>query len=336
MKPVLGIMLGDATGIGPEIVAKLVAEKTFNKYCRYVLIGDARVLALGQQIAGVQFPVAVVQHVGEIDWSGPVPILDQKNVDPTGLKMGRLNVNSGRATGDTIIASLRLLQERSIDGFVFAPINKQALKLGGYNYEDEHKIFAEFFHWEKPWGIMNVLGDLWTFRVTGHIPLSEVAASITLEGTLRAIRLAATTLQRAGYANPRIALAALNPHAGEGGLCGKEEVLIIGPAIKKARAEGIEALGPFSADTIFIKAFKGEYNAVVTMYHDQGQIATKLMGFEAGVTVSAGMPYPITTPEHGTAFDIAGKGIAKTGATENAVIIAAKMAGWREEKETSA
>jgi len=212
---------------------------------------------------------------------------------------------------------------------VFAPLNKQAFILGGYDYEDEHALFREFFKWEKPAGIMNVLDKLWTFRVTCHIPISEVACSLNKENILSAIQLADATLRLAGYELPRIGVAALNPHAGEGGLCGSEEVTIIQPAIAAARAEGIEALGPFSADTIFIAAFKGDYDAVLTMYHDQGQIATKLIGFDIGVTVAAGLPYPITTPEHGTAFDIAGKGIAKTDATEQAIIIAAKMAGWR-------
>jgi 4-hydroxythreonine-4-phosphate dehydrogenase len=176
---------------------------------------------------------------------------------------------------------------------------------------------------------MNVLDNLWTFRVTCHIPISEIASHITKERVLNAIKLADSTMRRAGYERPKIGVAALNPHAGEGGLCGREEVDVILPAIETARAEDIEALGPFSADTIFIAAFKGAFDAVLTMYHDQGQIATKLVGFHIGVTVAAGLPYPITTPEHGTAFDIAGKGLAKTDATEKAIHIAAKMAGWR-------
>jgi 4-hydroxythreonine-4-phosphate dehydrogenase len=295
-----------------------------------VLIGDARVLKAGQRIAGVQFPVAVVQDAAKVDWNGPITIIDQNNLDPAKVQMGKINADSGRVTGDTIVASLRLLQQGAIQGFVFAPLNKQAMKLGGYHYEDEHAIFAEFFHWDKPSGIMNVLDNLWTFRVTGHIPISEVAAHITKESTLRAIRLADATLRQAGYAKPRIALAALNPHAGEGGLCGKEEVNFIAPAVETARADGIEAVGPFSADTIFIRAFAGDFDAIVTMYHDQGQIATKLKGFDSGVTVAAGMPYPITTPEHGSAFDIAGKGVARAQATEKAIEIAARMSGWRE------
>ncbi len=327
LKPILGITLGEAAGIGPEIVAKLCAQNRLTPYCRPLLIGDARVLELGKKIAGVNFPVAIVENVSAIEWNGPISILDLKNFDPTDLEMGKLNVESGRATGDTLVATLQLLKQGDIAGMVFAPLNKQAFILGGYDYEDEHALFRDFFKWDKLAGIMNVLDTLWTFRVTCHIPISDVAASLNKNNILSAIQLADKTLRLAGYERPRIGVAALNPHAGEGGLCGREEVDIIMPAIEAAQDAGIEALGPFAADTIFIAAFKGAYDAVVTMYHDQGQIATKLHGFEKGVTVAAGLPYPITTPEHGTAFDIAGKGMAKTEATELAVILAAKMAG---------
>lgn len=330
MKPILGITLGEAAGIGPELVAKLCAQNRLNRYCRPVIIGDARVFELGKKNAGVEFPVAVVDKVSSIDWNGPVPLLDLKNFDPANLEMGKINVESGKATGDTLVAAMDLLMSGDIAGMVFAPLNKQAFILGGYDYEDEHALFREYLKWDKPAGIMNVLDQLWTFRVTCHIPISEVASSINKENVMSSIRLADNTLKLAGYERPRIAVAALNPHAGEGGLCGREEIEIIGPVIEEARALGIEALGPYSADTIFIAAFKGAYDAVITMYHDQGQIATKLHGFEKGVTVGAGLPYPITTPEHGTAFDIAGKGVAKVEATELAVILAAKMAGWRE------
>ena len=330
MKPILGITLGEAAGIGPEIIAKLIAQDKLKKYCRPVIIGDVRVLELGKRIAGVEFPVSIAADVKEIDWDGPVPILNLNNCDPAQLEMGKVDAYSGKATGDTIVATLRLLQENAIDGFVFAPLNKEAFKRGGYHYEDEHAMFAHYLNWDKPYGIMNVMDKLWTFRVTGHIPMSEVTKNITKEKILGALRLADNTLRRAGYERPVISVAALNPHAGEGGLCGLEEKNIIRPAIEEARAEGIEGVGPFPADTIFIKAYKGEFDAVVTMYHDQGQIATKLMAFDVGVTVSAGMPYPITTPEHGSALDIAGKGIAKTDATEQAIKIAAQMAGWRD------
>ena len=329
MKPILGIMLGEASGIGPEIIAKLCAQDKLRQYCRPVLIGDVRVLKAGQKVAGVDFPFTAVTDTAEIDWNGPVSIIDQKNLDPAVVPVGKVDAASGKVTGDTLIVAMELLKQNKIQGFVFAPLNKEAFKRGGHKFDDEHKLFASYLNWDKPAGEINVLDNLWTTRVTSHVPISEVASHLNQKNILRAVTLAHETLTRAGYDKPRIAVAALNPHAGEGGLCGREEIDIIGPAVEAAKAEGKNVFGPFPADTIFINAFKGDYDAVVTMFHDQGQIAMKLMGFQFGVTVAGGMPYPITTPAHGTAFDIAGKGVAKTDATERAVLIAAKMAGYR-------
>ena len=328
-KPVLGISLGEAAGIGPEIIAKLCAQGRLTPYCRPVLIGDSRVLEMGRKIAAVEFPYVSVERILDVDWDGPIAILDRRNHDPANLVMGQIDEYSGKVTGDNLIFALGLLQNKEIDGFVFAPLNKQAMKRGGHSFEDEHRLFASYLKWDRPFGEMNVLDNLWTSRVTSHIPHKEVSEKLTQENVLRAIRLANETLRSAGMEKPRIAVAAINPHAGEGGLCGREEVDVIAPAIQQACEAGVAAVGPLPADTIFLNAFKGDYDAVVTMYHDQGQIALKLMGFQFGVTVSAGMPYPITTPAHGTAFDIAGKGVAKIDATEQAVILAAKMAGWR-------
>ncbi len=326
MKPVLGILLGEATGIGPELVAKLCAAKKLEEHCRPVIIGDARVLAVGKKIARVDFPVEVVGVVAEADFSGPVCMLDLKNLDPAGLTLGQIDERSGEATGDTLVTALGLTKSGAIGGFVYAPLNKAALKAGGYKFEDELRLFAHYLGWTEPCGEMNVLDSLWTSRVTSHIPLDRVGESLSIDGILTAIRLAHVTLRRAGIGAPCIAVAALNPHAGENGLCGRQEIDIIAPAIESARREGIAVMGPFPADTVFINAVRGSYDAVVTMYHDQGQIALKMLGFERGVTVAAGLPYAITTPAHGTAFDIAGRGTADPGATERAVVIAARMA----------
>lgn len=332
MKPVLGITLGDATGVGPEIIAKLCASGTLAKYCRPLIIGDRRVLELGKRIAKVDFPVASVKTAKEADWNGPVLLLDRGDLDPAAIRVGEVNPESGKVTGDTLIFCLKLLEGGLIEGLVFAPLNKEAMKKGGHQFEDEHRLFAHYFNHRGPSGEINVFNNLWTTRVTSHIPLGEVSANLSEEKVLRAITLAYTTLKQAGYAKPRIAVAAVNPHGGEGGTCGREEIDVLAPAIKTAKEKGMEALGPFPSDTVFINAFRGDYDAVVTMFHDQGQIAMKLMGFQFGVTVAGGLPYPIATPAHGTAFDIAGRGVAKTEATEQAVIIAARMAGWRSEE----
>lgn len=330
MKPILGILLGDATGIGPELIAKMCAEDKFSPYCRPVIIGDARVLEMGKKIAKVDFAVQVIDDISQIKWDGPVPVLDQKNLDPATITLGKVDTNSGRVTGDDCVTAIKLCQIGKIQGIVYAPFNKAALRLGGYDFECEHHLFAHYFGIQGTFGEMNVLNNLWTSRVTSHIPLKDVAVNLSSEKVFEAIKLAHKTLTKAGLKLPRIAVAAINPHAGESGLCGREEIDIIAPGVEMAKKENINAMGPFPADTLFINAFKGDYNAVVTMYHDQGQIAIKLMGFQFGVTVAAGQPYPVTTPAHGTAFDIVGKGMAKVSATEQALILAAKMAGRTE------
>ncbi|MEJ5184923.1 MAG: 4-hydroxythreonine-4-phosphate dehydrogenase PdxA, partial [Rectinemataceae bacterium] len=219
-----------------------------------------------------------------------------------------------------------LFQRKEIHGFCFAPLNKAAMKMAGCPYESEHHYLAHLFGHTGPFGEINVVGNLWTTRTTSHIPIKEVSQNLTPESIGRAIRLADTSLKRAGIVRPRIALAALNPHAGENGLCGREEIDIIAPTIKAARADGIDAYGPYSSDVLFIKAFAGDFDAVVTMYHDQGQIALKLKGFDEGITIAGGLPAPIVTCGHGTAYDIAGKGIARTGALENAIRMTCRMA----------
>jgi 4-hydroxythreonine-4-phosphate dehydrogenase len=322
MKPTLGILLGDANGIGPEIVAKLCARGRITAYCNPILIGDHRVLMMGQRIAGVDFPVSVIDHITETVPQGSLPLLDQKNLDPGQISIGTPDPVSGRATGDMLLTAFALCQEGSLVGFTIAPFNKASLQYGGHGSVAKGTT-------DEPYQEINIVSNLWTSRVTSHIPLKEVAAHLTVDKILDSITLLHRTMTLAGYSRPRIGVAALNPHAGEDGLCGREEIEIIAPAVLKAQEAEIDARGPLPADTIFLHAFNGEYDGVTTMYHDQGQIALKLMDFDSGVSVAAGLPFPITTPAHGTAFDIAGKGIAQTDAMERAIEIAARMAGWQ-------
>lgn len=332
MKPILGIMLGDATGVGPEIIAKMIAADMFSPCCIPLFIGDARILAMGATIAGVSVNVKTVRDEKDIKWDGENALmLDLANQDPADVKLGEVSIDSGRISGEVLIKCLELLKAGTINGLVFAPLNKQAMKKGGFNYPDEHRMFAQVLNWTKPHGEINVMKEIWTTRVTSHIPISEVAANITKERIMDAIRLADGSMRKYGFANPRLAVAALNPHCGEGGTCGREEIDVIAPAVEQAVAEGINAKGPISADTVATRAImKKEFDGIVTMYHDQGQVAIKLIGPQYCVTISGGLPYPITTPAHGTAYDIAGKGLAYTTTTEQALLIAARMAGWRE------
>lgn len=325
-KPVLGIILGDAAGIGPELIAKISADGFLQNECRPLLIGDRRVLEHGRQIAGVDFPVGFVQNAKDADFNHGIPMLDTQDLDPAEAPIGQVSVKSGKTTGDALIRAIELYKQGLVDGIVFGPLNKTALKKGGYDFESEHSMFKHYLGVDTPSGEINVLGDLMTSRVTSHIPLAEVSKNLSVSAVQDAIRLIADTARMSGVPRPRVAVAALNPHAGENGTCGREELDVIGPAIQAARAEGIDASGPHPADTIFVTAFNGGFDAVVTMFHDQGQIALKVKGFDYGVTVAGGIPIPITTPAHGTAYDIAGKNRAKTEATKNAVRIAARMA----------
>ena len=205
---------------------------------------------------------------------------------------------------------------------------------GGWKFPDEHKMFASLLGHKSYFSEMNVLDGQWMSRVTGHQSLREALDGITPDSITDAIELVDRMMRRAGIAKPRIAVAALNPHAGEGGLFGRDEIEMIRPTVEAAAKRGIACSGPFPADTIYIRAFAGEFDSVVAMYHDQGQIATKLRGFNRGVTVTAGLDTVFTTPSHGTAFDIAGKGVAKTGAIESAVRLAAQLATMKTNMKT--
>lgn len=323
MRPILGILLGEATGIGPEVVAKVCAKNRISNYCRPILIGDLRVLKAGMNISDVTFPFNVVDDITHVDWMGSIPILDQKNIDPTKIKLGHIDAGSGKATGELFETGLNLFKNGHIQGFTFAPYNKAALEYGGF---DIFKLFARNLKVKWPFGELNVVNNVWVSRVTSHVPLKDVPKRLNIKNIAGAIKLVNDTMIMTGIDRPRIAVAALNPHAGEDGLFGSEEIEIIAPAINKANEDGINAKGPFPADTLFLNAFKGLYDGVTTMYHDQGQIALKLMNFESAVTVIAGLSCPITTPAHGTAFDIVGRGIANPNAMEQAIKIAAEMA----------
>jgi 4-hydroxythreonine-4-phosphate dehydrogenase len=329
-KPTIGLMLGDVTGIGPEISARLLASGVTNELANVVVIGDKRVLDLGIKNAGVKLGYHTVPSVDAIRWpSEQLPVLDLGNVDPAKYPQGVSSAESGKLTGDTLKHMIDLALAGKLDGICFAPLNKGAMHQGGWKFNDEHQMFAKLTDHSGFFGEMNVIKEFSTFRVTSHVALREAVNLVTPERIESAIRLADDTLRAAGYAKPRLGVAALNPHNGENGLFGDEEIRIIRPTVDKMRATGVNCIGPISSDAIFIQARRGDFDGVVMMYHDQGQIATKLLGFSKGVTVTAGLKTVFTTPAHGTAYDIAGKGKADVGAIEHAFILAAKMAASR-------
>jgi len=303
--PVISLTLGDPGGIGPELIARLLGQTDAAQHANIVLVGDPWLWADGQQIAGFQVPM---------DTIAPAQVQRAKALAPGGASVLRV-------LNTCMDAALR----GEVDAICFAPLNKFAMKQGGLQHEDELHHFAQYLGVQGYFCEFNTLGELWTSRVSSHIPLKDAAGYLSRDRIKDATRLIYRSLQAAGIASPKVAVAAFNPHGGDGGTCGREEIDIIAPAVQELAAEGIAVGGPFPADTIFLKARDGEYQAIVTMYHDQGQIAIKLMGFSKGVTVQGGLPVPITTPAHGTAYDIAGKGVADVNATYNALRIAARM-----------
>src|SRR3954467_5641040 len=336
-RPLLGLMLGDVTGIGPEISAKLLASGRLKDVARIVVIGDARVFELGCRDARVQPAWPGHAGVAAVDWSrDEIPLVDLGNIDPAKLPRRENSPESGRLSGETLLHMTELARRGEIEGISFAPLSKAALHQGGWKYPDEHQMFAAWNRHEGFFGEMNVIEQFATFRVTSHVALRQGLEMITPERIAAAVRLADASLRQAGNPRPRIGVAALNPHCGEGGLFGDEEIRVIAPAVRRLAEEGLTVSGPISSDAIFLKALKGEYDGVVMMYHDQGQIATKLLGFNKGVTVTAGLRTVYTTPAHGTAFDITGQGKADTGALEQALRIAARMALARRKEKVAA
>jgi 4-hydroxythreonine-4-phosphate dehydrogenase len=328
--PTIGVMLGDVTGIGPEIAARVLASPAARENANLVVIGDARVLELGIRDADVALPYTRYGSIDEVRFArNDLALVDLGNVDPARFTRGQGSSESGRLTGDTLKAMIDFALAGKLDGICFAPLNKGAMHQGGWKFHDEHQMFAKLTAHSGFFGEMNVIKEFSTFRVTSHVALKEAVTMISPERITAAIELAQKSLLAAGHTKPRIGVAALNPHCGENGLFGDEEIRVIRPTVEALRAQGIDCTGPISSDAIFLKALRGEYDGVVMMYHDQGQIATKLLGFNKGVTVTAGLTTVFTTPAHGTAYDIVGQGKADPGAMEHALELATRIAASR-------
>lgn len=317
MKPRMTLLLGDRNGIGPELIAKLLADPKTAASASVEVLGDPAVLEQGIAAAGVapdraSFAVTPFTPVDGIETT------PGKATEPAGQEVLAL-----------LAEGVRRVRDGMSDGVVFGPLNKEAMHKGGLAHEDEMRYLAAVLDFSGTVGELNVLGGLWTTRVTSHIPLKDVAKHITVDSVHDATLFAHRTLSSAGFDRPRIAVAALNPHAGDGGNFGMEEIEVIAPAVEKAKAQQMAVEGPYPSDTVFVRARNGDFDAVVTMYHDQGQIAMKLMGFAEGVTVLGGLPVPVTTCGHGTGYDIVGRGVAKPGSITNAFSICTAMARAR-------
>ena len=325
--PVIAVAMGDPSGISPELTARILAEPDLRSAARYVVFGDFRLFQLGAADAGLTPDLHVVKEGDALPADAGKPVfVDLANHEPADLQRGKATLAGGKAATDNFRRALQLAAAGKADAVFFTPFNKAAMRFAYPGYDDEIRFVRDAIGFEGAASEFNILDKLWNARVTSHIPLSEVAQNITQERILRALTLADANLRAAGFNPPRIAVAGINPHAGDGGNFGRDEIETIEPAVKAAKAKGFTVEGPFPSDTVFLRAKNGDFDAVLTMYHDQGQIAMKLIGFDRGVTLIGGFPFPICTPAHGTAYEIAGKGIANLGATRAALALAIKMA----------
>lgn len=326
----IAVTLGDPSGIGPELIAKLLSDPANHQRADvYVLADKCEFDAALKDAGGVH--VAVAPNDGAPGPHGVQILSDNTASDYSASVRGEVSEISGARSIHQLKRALKLVQAGDIDAIVFAPLNKSSLKLAGMKEEDELRWFANQLNFSGTTSEINIAGPLWTGRVTSHIGVEDVAGRITKESTLKAIELLHRLRWESGIESPRLGVCALNPHNGENGAFGQQEIDYIRPAVAAAREKGIDAQGPFPCDTIFLK--REHFDGIVTMYHDQGQIAMKLLSFDGGVTVQGGLPIPVATPAHGTAFDIVGKNISGVMSTQNAFSIAVTMAERRILKE---
>ena len=328
-RPRLAMALGDPAGIGPELIARLLSDTSVREQADIVLVADRAEAERGMEIAGRRYPYQEIGDLDSLSFAEETPLLfhmGEANREP--FARCRSSAASGRHAMETLERCLRLTRSGLTDAMIYAPVNKNSLHLAGMAHSDELHWLAELLGHTGPICELNTMDGLWTSRVTSHVPLAAVAGMISRQSVLDAVRLMYIALSNAGVASPRVGVCGLNPHNGDNGDCGREEIEVIAPALEEARAQGMNVSGPFPADTIFLKAFgeKRAFDGVVTMYHDQGQIAIKLMGFSRGVTVQGGLPLPAVTPAHGTAFDISQQGKADVGAMLQAFQIAVRFA----------
>jgi 4-hydroxythreonine-4-phosphate dehydrogenase len=325
----IGITMGDPAGIGPEVVLKALAQPAVHRQAVPIVIGDGAALERAKGYVGTAAHIRRIGSPGEaVARVGEVAVLDLKNVDLEKCPTGVLSAAAGRAAVEYVFKAIDLAQAGALDAVVTAPLNKEAMRLAGYPFAGHTEIFAERTD-SRHCALMLVAGRLRVIHVSTHLPLREALDRVTKDRVLTVIRLAHGAGGAWDLPRPRIAVAGLNPHAGEHGLFGREEQAEIIPAVTAARAEGIDAEGPFPPDTLFHRAVRGEFDFVVAMYHDQGHIPVKMRSFGRAVNVTVGLPIVRTSVDHGTAFDIAGKGTASPRSLVEALRLAIRMARHR-------
>lgn len=331
-KPTLGITMGDPAGIGPEVIAKaLVHPKVFETCCPLVL-GDVELMQKAADTLGTGQVVRRVSTPAEASYMhGQISVIQVGAAPVDAIELGKLSAVAGRVGVEAVKLAVRLAESNQIAAIVTAPLNKEAIALAGYPYPGHTEILGELTG--KRAVMLLVTQQLRVVHVSTHVSLRRAIELVTPETVLDTIRLAQRAASDFGIQNPRIAVAGLNPHAGESGRFGNEEIESIEPAIKLAQQEGLRVYGPISPDTLYWRASHGEFEIAVAMYHDQGHIPVKLTGFDDGINVTIGLPIIRTSVDHGTAFDIAGRGIARENSMLQAIRVALQLVSARQARQ---
>lgn len=338
--PIVALTLGDVAGIGPEVAVKAALSDAVRRCCVPVLVGDEQVVrrTLGfLNLSASARSIDDMSEFGEQVSVAAIPCWNPSKLELSSVQPGELSGLAGRAAYEWLVAATREALNQNIDAIVTAPLNKAALKAGALDYPGHTEILAHecgvsdyaMMLYLPAGQIVRGPHGLGVAHVTLHTSIASVPKLLTREGITEKIRLVDGFLRRVGCAAPRVGVCALNPHAGEEGLFGDEESRLIAPAVQAAQRSGVNAMGPLPADTLLKRAVAGEFDGVAAMYHDQGHIALKLIGFNQAVNVTLGLPIVRTSPSHGTAFDIAGQGIADSSGMEQAILVAVQLAATR-------
>lgn len=326
-RPILGVTMGDPSGSGPEILIKALTRPEVRAVCRPIVVADGATMRRAAEIVGIQVPIRPIERVAHATHRDDlIEVLDLHNVDLARLEYGKVQAMSGQAAYESIVAAVELARRGETAGVVTSGINKESLNLAGHHYAGHTELLADLCG-VKSVCMLLVAGSFRVSHVSTHVSLRQAIERVKGQRIVEVIHLTLDAVRRLGVARPRLAVAGLNPHSGEGGLFGDEDDLEIRPAVEAARAEGIDVVGPVPPDTVFFRMADGQYDAVVAMYHDQGHIPTKVLAFDTGVNVTLGLPILRTSVDHGTVFGKAGKGTARPDSMISALELAAQMAG---------
>ena len=327
MRPLIAIPMGDPAGIGPEIVLKTVADEETQRTARCIVVGSRKVFEYAMNYPGsprLEINVVKTPEDGKYE-PGVLNLIDLDNIDMAQFRVGEVNGMCGRAAYEYIAKSIELANARIVDAVSTTPINKESLRKGGVNFIGHTEIFSALTHTDDPLTLFEV-NNLRVFFLSRHVSLRKACDMVTKDRIIDYVIRCTDALRKLGVTEGTMAIAGLNPHSGEHGLFGDEEVKEVFPAVEELQKRGYKVAGPIGADSVFSQALHGKYNSVLSLFHDQGHIATKTLDFERTISITAGMPILRTSVDHGTAFDIAGKGIASAVSMKEAVRLAVKYA----------